>query len=343
MKSPDRRLSIAPMMDHTDRHCRYFLRLITKHTLLYTEMITSKAIIHGDRQRLLDYSDREHPLALQIGGSDPEELATCVKIAEEFGYDEVNLNVGCPSDRVQSGRFGACLMAEPELVAACVQQMQKNTTIPVTVKTRLGIDEYDSYEELLTFIKRVHEAGCNTFIMHARKAWLKGLSPKENREIPPLEYEKVYQLKRDFPHLEIIINGGFSKKEDILTQFHYVDGVMVGRAAYHDPWLLAEMDRLLFNDSAGIKSRTEVLHEYIEYIQQQIETGVVLHALTRHILGLYQGQPGARAFRRHLSENAHKHSNELEVMRKAIELVKNAAEKNSKAKSSGSLYVLQNS
>lgn len=339
----DRKLSVAPMMDRTDRHCRYFLRLISKYTLLYTEMITSKAILHGDRQRLLGYSEREHPLALQIGGSEPEELAVCASIAEESGYDEVNLNVGCPSDRVQSGRFGACLMAEPDLVADCIHRMQKNVSIPVTVKTRLGIDERDSYEELVSFIKQVNEAGCNTFIIHARKAWLNGLSPKENREVPPLEYDKVYQLKYDFPHIEIIINGGFTTNQNILNQLDHVDGVMIGRAAYHDPWLLAEMDHQLFKDSADIKSRTEILNEFIEYIEQQLKTGASLHSMTRHILGLYQGQPGARAFRRHLSENSHQHGNELDVMRKAVEIVKNTPENISSEKKSRSFYILQNS
>ena len=318
---PDRKLSIAPMMDHTDRHCRYFLRIISKHTLLYSEMITSKAILHGDRKHLLGYSDREHPLALQIGGSEPEELAECTKIAEDFGYDEVNLNVGCPSDRVQSGKFGACLMAEPGLVAECIHRMQKNVNIAVTVKTRLGIDERDSYDELVSFINKVSESGCNTFIMHARKAWLNGLSPKENREIPPLEYEKVYQLKQDFPHLEIVINGGFTNRKDILEQLTHVDGVMIGRAAYHDPYFLAEMDNIIFNDPAKQKSRPEILDEYIEYIRQQLTTGVTLNSMTRHILGLYQGQPGARVFRRHLSENAHKPGADAKILKEAIEMV----------------------
>lgn len=315
---PDRKLSIAPMMDRTDRHFRYFLRLISKHTLLYTEMITSRAIVHGDRNRLLDYSDREHPLALQVGGSDPAELSACTQIAEDMGYDEINLNVGCPSDRVQSGKFGACLMAEPELVAECINKMRQDVRIPVTVKTRLGIDDLDTYEHLAAFIQRTSATGCRTFIMHARKAWLNGLSPKENREIPPLEYEKVYQLKQDFPHLEIIINGGFTHMAEILNQFPHVDGVMIGRAAYHEPYLLAEADRVIFNDSARQHTRMEIMHEYTEYVEQQLMLGVPLHAMTRHILGLYQGQPGARAFRRHLSEHAHQPGAGINVLQLAV-------------------------
>lgn len=343
IKNPDRRLSIAPMMDHTDRHFRFFLRLISKHALLYTEMITSRAIIHGDNERLLGYSESEHPLAIQIGGSDPYELAVCTQIAEDLGYDEVNLNAGCPSDRVQSGRFGACLMTEPDLVAECIYRMQKNAGIPVTIKTRLGVDNRDSYEELVSFIKKVSDAGCNTFIIHARKAWLKGLSPKQNRDIPPLDYEKVYQLKRDFPQSEIIINGGFTGKEDIIQQFPKVDGVMIGRAAYHDPCLLAELECILFEDTADIKSRQEILQEYIKYIEQQLAVGTNLHAMTRHILGLLQGQPGARAFRRHLSENAHKQGKEKDVMKKALAIVKNTTEIQSGTFNSGTDRILQNS
>lgn len=317
----NRRLSVAPMMDHTDRHCRYFLRLISKHTLLYTEMVPATAIMHGNRNHLLGYSEREHPLALQLGGSDPAELAVCARIAEDFGYDEVNLNVGCPSDRVQSGRFGACLMAEPTLVAVCIQRMQKNAGIPITVKTRLGIDDRDSYEELVSFIDMVSSAGCKTFIMHARKAWLNGLSPKQNREIPPLEYEKVYRLKRDFPRLEIIINGGFTRAQDIRDQLEHVDGVMIGRAAYHDPYLLAGMDKLVFNDTVAPKTRQQILGEFTGYAAQQLESGMPLNAMTRHILGLYQGQPGARAFRRHLSEYAPRPGAGIEVLKRAAETI----------------------
>jgi len=320
-QKPDRKLSIAPMMDRTDRHFRYFLRLISKHTLLYTEMITSRAIVHGDRDHLLDYSEREHPLALQVGGSDPAELSACTQIAEDMGYDEVNLNVGCPSDRVQSGKFGACLLAEPELVAECVGTMQNNVSIPVTVKMRLGIDDRDSYEELISFVQTVSAAGCKTFIMHARKAWLNGLSPKENREIPPLEYEKVYQLKKDFPELEIIINGGFTSMAEIKIQLPHVDGVMIGRAAYQNPYLLAEADRMIFNDNSGPPSRDEILDKFRGYVKQQLSLGVPLNAMTRHILGLYQGQPGARTFRRNISENAHKPGAGIEVLQRTTDLM----------------------
>ncbi len=320
-QKPDRKLSIAPMMDRTDRHFRYFLRLISKHTLLYTEMITSRAIVHGDRDHLLDYSEREHPLALQVGGSDPAELSACTQIAEDMGYDEVNLNVGCPSDRVQSGKFGACLLAEPELVAECAGTMQNNVSIPVTVKMRLGIDDRDSYEELISFVQTVSAAGCKTFIMHARKAWLNGLSPKENREIPPLEYEKVYQLKKDFPELEIIINGGFTSMAEIKIQLPHVDGVMIGRAAYQNPYLLAEADRMIFNDNSGPPSRDEILDKFRGYVKQQLSLGVPLNAMTRHILGLYQGQPGARTFRRQISEHAHKPGAGIEVLQRTTDLM----------------------
>lgn len=318
---PDRKLSIAPMMDRTDRHFRYFLRLISKHTLLYTGMITSRAIVHGDRNHLLDYSEREHPLALQVGGSDPAELSSCAKIAEDHGYDEVNLNVGCPSDRVQSGKFGACMMAEPELVAECIDKMQQNVSIPVTVKTRLGIDDLDSYEQLVSFIKQISAAGCRTFIMHARKAWLNGLSPKENREIPPLEYGKVYQLKQDFPELEIIINGGFITLDQILAQYSHVDGVMIGRAAYQNPYLLAEVDHSIYKDSSDQRTRKATMEDFIIYAGEQLGKGVPLNAMSRHILGLYQGQPGARAFRRQISEHAYKPGAGIEILQKAIKRV----------------------
>ena len=308
-------------MDRTDRHFRFFLRLISKHTLLYTEMITSRAITHGDSNRLLGYSKREHPLALQIGGSDPIELSACAQIAEDLGYDEVNLNIGCPSGRVQSGKFGACLMAEPELVAKCINKMQKTVNIPVTVKTRLGIDERDSYEELSSFVRIVSAAGCTTFILHARKAWLNGLSPKENRDIPPLQYEKVYQLKQDFPELEIIINGGFITLDQILAQYSHVDGVMIGRAAYQNPYLLAQADHIVYKDSSDLRTREEIMEEFILYAREQLRNGVPLNAMSRHILGLYQGQPGARAFRRQISENVCKPGAGIEVLQQALKLV----------------------
>jgi tRNA-dihydrouridine synthase A len=314
----NRKLSIAPMMDHTDRHCRYFLRLITRHTLLYSEMINSAAILNGNRDWLLAYSDAEHPLALQLGGSDPAELRQCATIADDYGYDEINLNVGCPSDRVQTGRFGACLMAEPELVAECIASMQQATTIPVTVKTRLGIDDSDSYDELTAFITKVSAAGCRTFIMHARKAWLKGLSPRENREVPPLNYSTVYQLKNDFPDLEIIINGGFTRLDQIQEQYKYVDGVMIGRAAYHDPYLLAEVDRIIFADKRITKTRHQILAEFMDYVSRQLDRGVALNHMTRHILGLYLGQPGARAYRRQLSQYDSKSDTDIKVLKQAV-------------------------
>ena len=314
-----RKLSIAPMMDHTDRHFRYFMRIISPHAMLYTEMITTGALIHGDRQRFLEHHADEYPLAIQLGGSEPEDLATCAVIAEEAGFDEVNLNVGCPSDRVQSGRFGACLMAEPELVAEGVDKMSQQVDIPVTVKTRIGIDDKDSYEELTTFIDCVKQAGCNTFIIHARKAWLNGLSPKENREVPPLQYDTVYQLKKDFPELEFVINGGFTTQDAILEQYEYIDGVMIGRAAYQNPYLLAKIEQALFDTETPLPSRNEILERFMEYIQQNLDQGVYLGHMTRHILGLFLGQPGARAYRRYISENAYHEGAGIEVILAAIE------------------------
>lgn len=319
----NRKLSIAPMMDHTDRHCRYFLRLITRRTLLYTEMITSTAILRGDRDRLLGYSQHEHPLALQLGGSDPAELGQCASIGEEYGYDEINLNAGCPSDRVRTGRFGACLMAEPDLVADCIASMQQSTTVPVTVKTRLGIDDRDSYDELKTFINKVSDAGCRTFILHARKAWLHGLSPRENREVPPLKYTTVYRLKTDFPGLEIIINGGFTRLDQILEQFKHVDGVMIGRAACNNPYLLADADKKIFADGNTTRSRQQVLSEFMGYLEVQLDQGVSLNHMARHVLGLYYGQPGAGAFRRYISEHAHKPGAGTEVLQQAARIAGN--------------------
>ena len=314
------------MMDHTDRHYRYFIRLITRHTLLYTEMITTTAILNGNRERLLAYSDCEHPLVLQLGGSNPTELGQCATIAEEYGYDEINLNVGCPSDRVQTGRFGACLMAEPQLVAECIAAMQQATLVPVTVKTRLGIDDRDSYDDLATFIDRVSISGCRTFIIHARKAWLTGLSPKENREVPPLNYSTVYQLKNDFPDLEIIINGGFTRLEQIQEQYSYVDGVMIGRAAYHDPYLLAEVDKKIFADKNKVKSRQQILSDFMDYVSRQLDQGVALQHMTRHILGLYQGQPGARSYRRQLGQHACRSGAGIEILKQAVDQITLSAE-----------------
>ena len=307
------------MMNHTDRHFRYFMRIISPHALLYTEMITTDALIHGDRQHLLEHSADEYPLAIQLGGSDSDALTTCAMIAEDAGYDEINLNIGCPSDRVQSGRFGACLMAEPELVAEGISRMSQQVSIPVTVKTRTGIDNQDSYEELAMFVHYVKEAGCNTFIIHARKAWLNGLSPKENREVPPLQYETVYQLKKDFPELDFIINGGFTMQNSIMEQYKHIDGVMVGRVAYQNPYLLAELEQTLFANEIPLLTRNEILERFMEYIQINLDQGIYLGHITRHILGLYSGQYGARAYRRHISENAYKKGAGIEVVQTAIE------------------------
>lgn len=301
----DRRVSVAPMMDWTDRHCRFFLRLLTRHTLLYTEMVTTGAILRGDRERLLAYDPAEHPLALQLGGSDPTELARSARIAAELGYDEINLNVGCPSDRVQSGRFGACLMAEPTLVADCVAAMRATVDRPVTVKTRIGIDDRDSYDELVEFVGRVAEGGCQIFIVHARKAWLTGLSPKENREIPPLRYDIVHRLKRDFRDLVIILNGGLTDLDQIAEQLRHVDGVMIGRAAYENPYLLADVDPRFWDSARPMPNRHDVVRALLPYVDFQLRQGMPLHSMTRHLLGLFQSVPGARAWRRYLSENTH--------------------------------------
>ena len=304
MNSADWRVAVAPMLDWTDRHCRYFLRLLSRRVRLYTEMATTGAVLRGDRERLLAYDPAERPLALQLGGSDPEELARCARIAADFGYDEVNLNVGCPSDRVQSGRFGACLMAEPALVAECVAAMRAAAALPVTIKTRIGIDDHDSFEALTDFVGQAATAGCAVFIIHARKAWLHGLSPKENREIPPLRYDVVHRLKRDFPELTVLLNGGLTSLDQAAEQFPGVDGVMIGRAAYDNPYLLAEVDRRFFDSSAPPPNRRQVIQDLLPYIETQLQRGTPLHCMTRPVLGLFQGIPGARAWRRHLSEQA---------------------------------------
>jgi tRNA-dihydrouridine synthase A len=298
------RFCVAPMMDWTDRHCRYFHRLISRHTLLYTEMVTTGALIHGYHQRFLQFNNPEHPLAFQLGGSNPHELALCAKMIEDYGYDEVNLNVGCPSDRVQNGRFGACLMLEPELVAECVAAMCAAVSIPVTVKSRIGVDDRDSYGELAGFVEKVADAGCKAFIIHARKALLSGLSPKQNREVPPLNYDVVYQLKTDFPQLEIILNGGIINLDQTENLLQRIDGVMVGREAYHNPYLLADVDRRIFNAALPLRSRHEIMGLLMPYIEEQLAQGIRLNSITRHVLGLFHGEPGARAWRRHLSENA---------------------------------------
>ncbi len=314
----DRLLAIAPMLDWTDRHCRYFLRLLTRHTLLYTEMITTGAALRGDRERLLAHDPAEHPLALQLGGSDPAELARCARIAADWGYDEVNLNVGCPSDRVQSGRFGACLMAEPDLVAECVAAMRAAADLPVTVKSRIGIDGRDAYEELADFVRRVAAGGCAVFIVHARKAWLSGLSPKQNREIPPLRYEIVHRLKRDFPELTVVLNGGLITLEQVAEQLRQVDGAMIGRAAYENPYLLAEADERFFGASAPPPGRHQVVRALLPYLEKQLRAGTPLHCMTRPILGLFQGLPGARAWRRTLSERACRRGAGVEVVEAAL-------------------------
>ncbi|MGO1118600.1 tRNA dihydrouridine(20/20a) synthase DusA [Rhodovibrionaceae bacterium A322] len=308
---PGRRLSVAPMMDWTDRHCRYFLRLISRQALLYTEMVTTGAVLYGPRHRFLRYDTTEHPVALQLGGSDPEALHEVSAIADAYGYDEINLNVGCPSDRVQSGRFGACLMAEPELVRDCIEAMGRASKAPVTVKSRIGIDDQEDYEDLVRFIETVAQSGCRSFTVHARKAWLQGLSPKQNREIPPLRYELVHRLKADYPQLEIIINGGFTSLE--MAEEHlagnaeglHLDGVMIGRAAYQTPYLLADVDQRFFGSTEQPRSREAVAEAFVPYVRDQMEQGVPLKSMTRHILGLFNGLPGAKAWRRHLSEEAH--------------------------------------
>lgn len=311
-------LCVAPMMDWTDRHCRFIHRLLSPHARLYTEMVTAAAIIHGDRARLLDFSAAEHPLALQLGGSDPSQLALATDIGIEWGYDEINLNVGCPSDRVQSGRFGACLMLEPQLVADCVTAMREQAAgrVPVTVKCRVGVDEHDSEEHLLEFVDAVRAAGCKHFIVHARKAWLQGLSPRQNREIPPLQHERVHRLKSAFPELEIIINGGIGSDAEVVGHLRHVDGVMLGRMAYHEPYRLAELDHLLHGTI--LPDRDAVVGQMRPYVEQHLAAGGRLQHIARHMLGLFQGLPGARAWRRHISENAHRPNADFQVLADAL-------------------------
>ncbi len=315
-------ISIAPMMDYTDRHFRYILRQITRHALLYTEMITAEAILHGDCDYLLGYHPEEHPLALQLGGSDLSALAQCAKIAQHYGYDEINLNAGCPSDRVQSGKFGACLMKEPSLVAECLSAMRESANLPVTLKTRLGVDEIDSYDDLTHFIDTVAISGCDTFIMHARKAWLKGLSPKENRTIPPLRHEVVYRLKQDFPQLTLILNGGVNTLTQIHDALQQLDGVMIGRHACQHPYFLAEIDALFYGATQPPLTRIEVIERVLPYMQKQLQQGVRLTQLARHLLGLFHGTKNARLWRRYLSENAHKSGADIEVILQALDNIK---------------------
>ena len=296
--------SVAPMMDWTDRHCRYFHRLLAPHVRLYTEMVTTGALIHGDRERFLRFDPTEHPVAIQLGGSDPEQLTRCAQFAQSAGFDEVNLNVGCPSDRVQSGRFGVCLMREPEVVRDCLAAMAEAVEIPVTIKTRLGVDELENYDYFRQFVETVSESGVKVFLVHARKAWLQGLSPRENREIPPLRYNWVHQLKQERPDLIVAVNGGIADLDAVSDQLQHVDGVMIGRAAYQNPWLLTAIERTLINPDWQ-PGQAEIIRQMMEYVDEQMTQGVPLKSMTRHLLGMFQGQPGAKRWRRRLSERAH--------------------------------------
>jgi len=309
------------MMEWTDRHCRYFLRLISARAFLYTEMVTAEAVLYGDRERVLGFDVAEHPVGLQLGGSDSKKLAEAARIGADWGYDEINLNIGCPSDRVQSGRFGACLMAEPELVAESVKAMADAVSVPVTVKCRIGIDDQDTEESLDRFIDTVAGAGCKTFIVHARKAWLDGLSPKENRDVPPLDHARVHRLKTRRDDLAIILNGGIASLAEAAPHLERLDGVMLGRAAYADPYLMAEVDRTLYGVEDAPPSRAEVIDRFTSYVERELARGVRLNAMTRHILGLFHGQPRARAFRRHIAENAHLDGAGIEVLKQARDIV----------------------
>jgi len=319
------RLCVAPMMDWTDRHDRYFLRLITRRARLYTEMITTGALIHGDRARFLRFDAAEHPVALQLGGSDPDALARCAELGAQAGYDEINLNCGCPSDRVQEGQFGACLMKDPARVATGVAAMRAAVGIPVTVKCRIGVDDSEEYAFLRRFIDAVATAGCDTVVVHARKAWLSGLSPKENREIPPLRYETVYRLKQDYPALRIVINGGIRTLEACTEHLRHVDGVMLGREAYENPWLLADADARLLGDAPAGATRERTLRRMLPYIARELAEGTPLAHITRHVLGLYRGQPGGRAFRRVISQQAHRAGAGIEVIETALAQMEAAA------------------
>jgi tRNA-dihydrouridine synthase A len=310
------------MMDWTDRHCRFFHRVFTRRARLYTEMVTTGALIHGPRARLLAFDSAEHPVALQLGGSEPRDLAECARMAQDAGYDEVNLNIGCPSERVQKGAFGACLMREPDLVAECVAAMRASVTIPVTVKCRIGVDDQVPRDALFGFVETVARAGCDTFFVHARKAWLKGLSPKDNRDIPPLDYDLVYELKRMRPDLTVVINGGVATLEQVQSHLARVDGAMIGRAAYQSPWILAQVDRVLFGEEARVRTRRDALAAFMPYLARELDAGTPFNAMTKHVLGLFNGVAGARAFRRHLSENAVKPGAGLRVVEDALSLVR---------------------
>lgn len=298
------RLSVAPMLHRTDKHCRYFYRLLSKHTLLYSEMITTNAILNGDKKKLLDFNKEEHPISAQLAGSNPKDMAKCAKIIEDWGYDEININVGCPSDRIQNANFGACLMNTPDIVGQCVQEMLSAVKIPITVKSRIGIDNNDSYENLYKFIDTIYSYGCDTFIIHARKAWLQGLSPKQNREVPKLNYEFVYQIKKDFPNLNIAINGGVDNLDKTYMFLKEFDSVMIGRAIYRNPYILAYADNNIFNKNYNIATRLEILVNYLIYIEKQISLGVSIRKMTRHIMGLYFAQSGAKKFKRVLSSSS---------------------------------------
>jgi tRNA-dihydrouridine synthase A len=324
------RFCIAPMMEWTDTHCRVLHRLLTRHALLYTEMVTAEAIIRGNRDRLLAFDRSEHPVAVQLGGSDPARLAQAAKIAADMGYDEINLNVGCPSDRVQSGRFGACLMREPELVGECVAAMRSAVAVPVTVKCRLGVDDQDPHESLRLIIERCEAAGVTTFIVHARKAWLDGLSPKENRDVPPLDYELVYQMKSEKQHLTIVINGGIATLDECTAHLKQVDGVMLGRAAYHSPAILTEVDARFFAGSPC--DLDDAIATYLIYVGHKLAEGVPLNAMSKHMLGLFNGRPGARQFRRHLSENATRKGANLQTLRDALSFLSRSQRLRAEAK-----------
>ncbi|MGB1547326.1 MAG: tRNA dihydrouridine(20/20a) synthase DusA [Alphaproteobacteria bacterium] len=321
---PDHRIAVAPMMGRTDRHDRFFLRQITKRTLLYTEMLTTGEALHGDPERALAFHPEERPVALQLGGSDPDALAASARLGEAFGYDEINLNIGCPSDRVQEGHFGACLMVQPERVAEGLRAMGEAVAVPVTVKTRIGIDEHDDYGFLARFVGAMAEAGCGTVIVHARKAYLKGLSPKENRSVPPLRYDTVYRLKADFPELEIVLNGGVETLDAAEAHLAHVDGVMIGRAAYQNPYLLAGVDRRFFGEAAPPPSREAVLKAMLPYLEAEVARGTPLARMTRHLFGLFTGMPGARAWRQHLTEHAARPGAGVEVVRDALRAIAGA-------------------
>ena len=319
----NRRLSIAPMLDCTDRHERYFLRLLSKHILLYSEMVTTNALLHTDPDQFLRHQEFEYPAVLQLGGSNPADLAKCSKMVEESGFQEVNLNCGCPSDRVQNGNFGACLMKDKNLVADCFKAMQDAVSIPVSIKCRIGVDEFDSWEFFRDFIGTIADAGCRVFIVHARKAWLKGLSPKENREVPPLNYDTVHRLKAEMPQLNISINGGIKTLDQTLELLQDLDGVMVGREAYENPWFLRDADERIFNDANAAKpeSRKALLEAYLPYVEMETARGTPATILVRHLYGLFNGKPGARKYRQYLGENAPKTNNPAEMIRRAMDLV----------------------